>query len=296
MIATMRRVLCGITLVALGAWAGQIEAQAAPARGGSLDSLRARWRVQLPPGYLDVQVQPRAFPSMNASSPSAYSPEWGDAYVGFGYQQRTRPEPFQSDLGNNDGVAVVGFGLGLVRRVALEVEYASFSTFRSGFFNVGAMSFKLSHLFGNGWAVAAGAERVVTVGSEGDGGKAYFGAASKVFVRGDGTGPLSALGITVGAGNGRFRPVEDVWLNRQSVNAFGAVGLKVLDPLGLVADWNGQDLTLAASVVPFRCIGLTISPAITDVTGNAQSPRRYVIGVGIGGAVSRRGLRPRGCS
>lgn len=273
---------------------GMAGAQAAPS-GALLDSLRARWRVELPPRYLDVQVQPRVFPAMNASSPSAYSPEWGDVYAGAGYQRQTRPQPFQSALGNEDGVAVLGFGLGAARIVALDVEYASFSTVRSGFFNVGAMSFKLSHQFGSGWAVAAGAERVVSVGRAGDGGEAYFGAASRVFVRGDGSGILSAVGATVGVGNGRFRPIEDVWRNRQSVNAFGAVGVKVLDPVGVIADWNGQDLTVAASIVPFRCWGFTISPAVTDITGSARSPRRFVIGVGLGGVVSRRGLRSWVC-
>lgn len=259
------------------------------------DSLRAKWRIPLPPGYLDVPVQPRSFPSMNSSTPSAFSPEWGEVYAGVGYQRNTRPVPGSRTLNKEDGVAVVGFGLGRARTVALEVEYASFSTIRSGFFSVGALSFKVSHLFENGWAVASGAERVVTVGREGDGGKAYFGAASKVFfVRDDGA-PFSAVGVTVGAGDGRFRRITDVFANKRTVNAFGAVGVRVIEAIGLIADWNGQDLTVAASIVPLRCLPVVISPALTDMTGSAQSPRRFVIGVGAGTNVTRRPRLPRSC-
>ena len=162
------------------------------------------------------------------------------------------------------------------------MAYDSFSTIRSGFFNVGAFSFKLSHLFSSGLAVATGVERAFYTGSGGDGGRAYFGAASKVFFRGDGEGFLGAIGVTVGLGNGRFRRIADVYANRQTVNAFAAVGVRLAGPLGVVADWNGQDLNLSASIVPFRCLHLVISPGLADVTGSAGSPMRFVIGAGIG--------------
>lgn len=259
------------------------------------DSLRAQWVISLPPNYLNISLQTRILPAMNSSTPSAYSPEWGDVYAGVGYQRNTRPYQGSRELNREDGVAVVGFGLGTARAIALETEYASFSTVRSGFFSVGALSFKLSHMFPKGLAVAAGAERVVIVGREGDGGKAYFGAASKMFFRGDGTGPLSAIGVTVGAGNGRFRRVEDVWEDRQVINAFGAVGVRVFDGIGVIADWSGQDLTLAASLVPLRCVGLIISGGITDITGSAQSPRRFVVGVGLGANLKRLPKRSRSC-
>lgn len=267
--------------------------QAAPP--SARDTLRANWVIQLPPNYLDATLPLRVLPAMNSSTPSAYSPEWGDVYAGVGYQRNTRPYQGSRELNREDGVAVVGFGLGTARTIALETEYASFSTVRSGFFSVGALSFKLSHMFPKGLAVAAGAERVVIVGREGDGGKAYFGAASKMFFRGDGTGPLSAIGVTVGAGNGRFRRVEDVWEDRQVINAFGAVGVRVFDGIGVIADWSGQDLTLAASLVPLRCVGLIISGGITDITGSAQSPRRFVVGVGLGANLKRLPKPSRSC-
>lgn len=296
--ATRWSVRAALSLVLLVGGSSLVGAQgrdSTVASGRMLDSLRAQWQVKLPPKYLDVPVQPRSFPAMNSSTPSAYSPEWGDVYAGVGYQRNTRPFQGSRELNKEDGVAVLGFGLGTVRTVALEVEYASFSTVRSGFFNVGAMSFKASHMFNNGLTLATGAERVVTVGREGDGGKAYFGVASKMFFRGDGSGPLSAIGVTIGVGDGRFRRIEDFWANRRTVNAFGAVGARVFDAMGVIADWSGQDLTIAASIVPLRCVGLIISPGITDVTGSAQSPRRFVIGVGVGANVKRLPRISRSC-
>ena len=53
-------------------------------------------------------------------------------------------------------------------------------------------------------------------------------------------------------------------------------------PLGVVADWNGQDLNLSASVVPLRCVPVVISPGLADVTGSAGSPRRFIIGAAVG--------------
>ena len=250
------------------------------AQQSSLDSLRAIWSIKVPPSYLSLAVQPRSLPAMNVSSPSAFSPAWGDVFMAAGYQRHTRPGPGGTELNKEDGVATVGFGLGTPRVLALEVAYDMFSTFRSGFLNVSALSFKLSHLFASGWAAAAGAERVV--GDAADGGKAYFGAVSKVFFRGDGEGFLGTVGVTGGLGNGRFRRVADVVANKTRVNAFGAIGVRIASPLGVVADWNGQDLNLMASLVPLRCLPVVISPGVADVTGSAGSPRRFIVGVGVG--------------
>jgi hypothetical protein len=166
MVAAWWRGVSGALLLAGVAGA---PARPAGAQGDSVsvEALRAQWRVALPPGSPRAPVQPRVLPAMNASTPSAFGPEWGEGYVGAGYQHRTRPQPGSRTLGNEDGVVVAGVGFGRSRLVALEVEYASFSTFRSGFFNVGALSFKAFHRFDAGWVVAAGGERAVIVGREG---------------------------------------------------------------------------------------------------------------------------------
>jgi len=126
------------------------------------DSLKAQWIIQLPPGYLNVALQPRILPAMNSSTPSGYSPEWGDVYAGVGYQRHTRPYQGSRNVNREDGLAVVGLGIGKARAVALEVEYASFSTVRSKLFSVGGLPFHLSHPFPTAWGVAAGAYKAAT--------------------------------------------------------------------------------------------------------------------------------------
>lgn len=288
----MRRALLMRALVCIG-----VIALASPlgAQQSSLDSLRAIWTVKLPPSYLSLAVQPRSLPAMNALTPSAFSPAWGDVFVAAGYQRNTRPTYDNGKLNKEDGAVSFGFGLGTPRLLAMEVVYDSFSTFRSGFFNVGALSFKLSHLFANGWSTAIGAERVVTIGKEGDGGKAYFGAVSKVFFAREGEGFLSSIGVTAGVGDGRFRRYQD-WLNeKQAINGFGAVGVRLASSLGVVADWNGQDLNLTASIIPLRCFPVAISPGVADVTGSAGSPPRFIIGVGVGFRPAELGHQLRSC-
>jgi len=60
-----------------------------------------------------------------------------------------------------------------------------------------------------------------------------------------------------------------------------SVGVRVLSPLSLIADWTGQDLMLGASIVPFVRLPLFIAPAFADVTGSAGDGARFVLGVGM---------------
>ena len=65
-------------------------------------------------------------------------------------------------------------------------------------------------------------------------------------------------------------------------NVFGSVGLRVVEPVSVIADWTGQDLTLGTSIAPFRNFPLVITPAVADVTGNAGDGARFILGVGFG--------------
>ncbi|MBO1349159.1 MAG: hypothetical protein EBE86_018005 [Hormoscilla sp. GUM202] len=49
-----------------------------------------------------------------------------------------------------------------------------------------------------------------------------------------------------------------------------------------IAEWTGQDLTVGISVVPFQNLPLVITPAVTDITGNAGDGSRFILGIGYG--------------
>jgi hypothetical protein len=217
-----------------------------------------------------------SIPGSSVTSPTAFGAEFGDVFAGFSYQSRTRY------TNRDDGGVVFGFGLGERQKVALEVAVSSYSTFRQGFFNNGGVSFKLHHSFSNSMAIAVGVENAIIFGSP-DAQSSVYGVVSKIFpLKDDPTKPFSSVTMSLGLGGGRFRSEQDIEQGRDSVNVFGSVGLRVLEPISLIADWTGQDLTVGASIAPFRNFPMVITPAVADITGNAGDGARFILGVGFG--------------
>jgi hypothetical protein len=74
------------------------------------------------------------------------------------------------------------------------------------------------------------------------------------------------------------------------VNVFGSVAVRVVEPVSLIADWNGQTLSLGVSIKPFLDIPLVITPGLTDIVGdntngtgfNGLNGLRFTLGVGYG--------------
>ncbi|HEY9875216.1 MAG TPA: S-layer homology domain-containing protein, partial [Candidatus Obscuribacterales bacterium] len=225
-----------------------------------VETLREQFQISEPP-TIEVPVASAAVgvPAVSLTTPSAFGADFGDFFLGAGYQSTTR----YTDT--NDAGVAVGFGLGNARNLAgLEVGLASFSTSRSGLLNTGAISFKLHKLLSNDLAIAIGAENSIRYGTTTDAIPSGYGVVSKIFrLQDDASKPLSAVTVSLGVGGGRFRSESDILDGKNSVNVFGALGVRVARPLSLLADWNGQDLTLGASIAPFRNIPLVISPAYT---------------------------------
>ena len=214
-------------------------------------------------------------PGSSLGSPSAFGADWGDLFVGASFQERTR---FTDEA---DGAVVGGFGIGDARKlVGLEVAVTVFDLFEETFQD-GGISFKLHRDLGDGLGVAFGVENAIIWGDLDTGSSAY-GVVSKVFRFRDGSEPFSTLTVNLGLGGGRFRSEEDVFDDEDTINVFGSAGLRVLEPISVIADWTGQDLNLGVSIVPFRNIPLTITPALADVTNNAGDGTRFVLSIGYG--------------
>lgn len=214
-------------------------------------------------------------------TPTAFGAQWGDAFLGLGYQQRTRYTNI------DDGAVVAGFGLGdATNLIGAEVAVTSFSTIRQGFGTNGGVSFKLHRRFpdltGGDLAVAVGVENAILWGNP-DAGSSVYGVVTKAFpLRENPNDPLSTLTVSLGLGGGRFRSEQRV-LNREGgTNVFGSAAIKVAPPVNLIAEWTGQDLNLGASIYPIRGVPLVITPAAADVTGNAGDGVRFILGVGYG--------------
>jgi hypothetical protein len=257
-----------------------LTAGASPAIGQQVDP-RAELRLPLPPAHFVGARGSIAAPAISIGVPTAFGAGWGDVFVGAGLQSRTR----YAD--RVDGGAVVGFGLGDPWRfVGLEVSVSQFGTFRSCC--RGGVSAKGHRMVTRATSVALGWENVtgwgrLPGGAENahwtDGGSSLYGALSHIFLlREESYQPLSSVAVTVGGGNGRFRRERDILDGRERVNGFASVGVRVLEPLSVVASYTGQDVAAGASVVPFRRLPVVVTVGAADLTTDP----RLVAGVGIG--------------
>ena len=272
------------TCAALASMAPRASAQQA-------DDVRDRFLINAPDlsGVLAPGGFFRGAPGVNSGTPFAWGPNWGDIFVGAGYQNATRgfraANGALSANGANDGTVSVGFGLlNSSEFVGLEVAITSLSTVRSGFGNRMAYSFKLHRMLGSTAGIAVGVENAFITGPQKtDGTDSFYGVLSKVFPLGGIADALNGMAVvaSAGAGNGRFRGVGDIQANKPTVNGFGSLALVLNSHLSALADFTGQDLNVGVSIVPLSAFPVVFTPAMADVTQTASKSPRFILGVGL---------------
>lgn len=244
----------------------------------SLEELRQQYRVPVP--ETTVRPVPGILPGISVSTPTAFGANFGDVFLGAGFQARTRYAASGRD--GMDGTAVAGLGLGdSGRAVGLEVAMTFLSTVDSGLFDRTAFSFKVHRLFPANVGVAIGWENAIVLGDDADGGESVYGVVSRVF-QFQSKEFTRRVSLSLGIGNGRFRFEDDVERDRGRVNVFGSVGVDILPNFALLTDWTGQDLVIGASFIPFESFPLVITPAVADITGLAGDGARFILGAGVG--------------
>lgn len=241
-------------------------------------SLRRQGGERFEPRRIPLRIplpeQPyRASPSITIINPSAYGASWRSLGVGIGFQERAR---FTNE---SDGVIGLGFGLGNSQKnvgVQLGISLVDVSSP----FQDGAINLKLHRRLPQDFAVALGVQGLTTWGDT-DGGSSVYGVTTKRFMlRQDRTKPFSELYTSLGLGGGQFRSESDIDNGNETVGVFGSVALKIIQPVGLVTEWTGQDLTIGVPLVFFQNLPLVVVPAVTDLTGTAGDGTRFVIGAG----------------
>jgi hypothetical protein len=232
-----------------------------------------------------------AYPISGLSSPIAFGANGGDVFVGASYQGTTRPQiytnvnpPITAPQGADDGAVSLGFGLGDAKNfVALETVATSNSTFRRGFGTEGAVSFKLHKDISDTFAIAGGYENAVTWGTGSDAGRTGYGVASLVLNPDANLGFFSNTTVSVGAGAGRFRSVGDIRTGKDNYNIFGSVGTRLSPNFSLIADWNGQDLSVGLPIsIPFGGTSLQVTPSLVDLVNKETGGSRFVVNAGLG--------------
>jgi hypothetical protein len=245
-----------------------------------IESLREQLKIpEVPVMLIPSTLGPAASPGSSSGSPTAFGADFGSVFTGVSFQERTR------FTDSSDGAISAGFGLGdATNALGLEVAVSVLDLSSRGgddqAFDRGSFSFKLHRRLPNNFAVAVGYENAIVWGFT-DAGSSFYGVGSKIFQLQDSPQkPFSSLTVSLGLGNGRFRTEDDFNNDKGTVNVFGSAGLRVLEPVSVIADWTGQDLTLGASIVPFRNLPIVITPAIADITGSAGDGSRFILGIG----------------
>lgn len=220
----------------------------------------------------EVPTPYKASPNISIITPSGYGADWGRVGIGIGFQQRTR---FTDD---SDGGLGIGFGLGDSRKyVGLQIGLSI--TDISSPFNDGRLNLKIHRRLPYDFSIAAGVQGGLTYGNT-DGGSSVYGVVTKRFSLQDVREPFSEIYTSVGVGGGQFRSESDINNGINSVGVFGSVSVRVLEPVSIITEWSGQDLTVGISFVPFKNLPFVIVPAITDITGSAGDGARFILGAG----------------
>ncbi|MCT7949874.1 hypothetical protein NG798_08750 [Ancylothrix sp. C2] len=240
-----------------------------------LQQLRQQYLLTEPATLEVATLGAAAAPGSSSGTPTAFGASWGRTFAGIGFQGRTR---YTDDA---DGSISVGMGFGDAQKsVGVEVTLAVLSLLGDDAFERGGFSFKVHRQLPENFAVALGIENAIVWG-ETDAGSSVYGVVSKIFpLKEKASEPFSQITASLGLGGGRFRSENDINNDEGSVNIFGSIGVRVAEPVSIIADWTGQDLTLGASIAPFKDIPLVITPAIADITGNAGDGARFILGIG----------------
>mgnify|MGYP005839469323 CR=1 FL=1 len=226
---------------------------------------------------LETEGEFRASPALSIYIPTGFGLDNNTGFITATYQERTRYSG-----GIDDGGLGIGIGLGDAREaVGVELSYtlASFGSNRD--FGSGGFNAKVHRQLSDSFSVAAGWNGFLNIGDDNDFENSLYGVATKIFrTREDIDSLFSRVAVTAGIGSGQFRTENAVEEDRDNINVFGNVAIRVARPVSLIAEWSGQDLGVGLSIAPFKNIPLVITPAVRDITG-AGDGTRFVLGTGL---------------
>jgi S-layer homology domain len=225
--------------------------------------------------------KPLNAPAGGITTPTAFGANWGDIFVGAGYQDNL---PVAIAPNGSDNNTVYGGGIGLGNSQSFVGLEASYTSAGRNLADRGGFNFKLHKQLGDNLSIAGGWENAIRNGytSANDPRDTYYGAVTGILP----VGASSNFTATVGAGNGRFRTYNDLILDNNNVNIFGSLGFRFSENIAVAADYNGRNFSvgLPLTVKLGDTIGLQVTPALLDIAGDQNTgPRnRFGLGGGIG--------------
>jgi S-layer homology domain len=225
--------------------------------------------------------KPLNAPAGGITTPTAFGANWGDFFVGVGYQDNLPPTIAANGITNP---TVYGGGIGLGNSQSFVGLEASYTSAGRSIADRGGVNFKLHKQLGDNLSIAAGWENAIRNGytTATDPRDTYYGAITGILPIGE----TSNFTATVGAGSGRFRTYNDLLADNNNVNIFGSLGFRFSENIAVAADYNGRNFSvgLPLSVKLGDSVGLQVTPALLDIAGDQNTgPRsRFGLGGGIG--------------
>jgi hypothetical protein len=225
-----------------------------------------------------VQLRAPGFsPGSTAGGPSAFGANFGDAYIGVSGSNR------RAKVNEADGSMGLGFGLGdSSKYVGLEVS-VNLGSIRKFAAN-GEVGLKLHRKLSSKSSIAIGYDGGIVWGEENRGREStLYGVVSQVIpLRPENQDNSMPLTLSLGVGGGRFRSLNDVINQRDSVGVFGSLGLQVAPQASLVSSWTGRDLNLGVSFVPIRTTPLFVTAVAANVLQRDDNATVFSLSLGYG--------------
>jgi hypothetical protein len=207
-----------------------------------------------------IEKPSKSAPGSSAGTPTAYGAGEGQGYVGAGLY-------LPLDKGRSDGSLSVGVGSGdPVKSVAIEVSGDITSIGTQDFGDSGQIGLKLHKYFEDGTAVAVGWANAIKWGDSKTAPDTVYGVVTKAFDLQPNAKNRLPLTVSLGVGTGSFRSEGDVTNNKQGVNLFGSLGLRVIPSTSIVTSWTGNTLNAGASIAPFKTAPIVVNAVFTDLT------------------------------
>ncbi len=209
--------------------------------------------------------------SISAGSPIGFGLSNRELAVGVLYTSLRDNSSFGGTIIEDaDAVAVVGIGFGQPDRLAAEFSINISSTKLDSDFGEGNLELKLHRRFGNG-SLAVAYSTLATWGNGEDFSDTYYVAYSQLF---PGRFPVA---ISLGAGNGELRRIEDIQEDNDTISPFGSLAINLRPDTALLAGWTGRQFNAGLSLVPLHKYPLTINLLGANLTEVDNTPSGYIV-------------------
>ncbi|AFZ36279.1 hypothetical protein Sta7437_2754 [Stanieria cyanosphaera PCC 7437] len=218
-------------------------------------------------------------PAITIANPYGFGGDGGRFYISPSFQSDTR----YGNSDDSDGTLGMGVAFGNARKtVGAELSYGMASFGGSRDFGSGGFNMKVHRRLAENTAVAFGWNGFLNIGGGNDFQDSIYGVATQIVrLRENTNSPFSRLAISGGIGNGQYRSEDDMIEDKDTVNVFGSLALRVARPVSVITEWTGQDLAIGMSISPFPNLPITFTPALRDIAG-AGDGARFVFGTAIG--------------